>query len=113
MYFLTLNGVDNAVSTLNTQVAAFIADALIEPLAVLFHDHAGHFGRNGRNFLGYRLVLVYLGFEVAADKKITEDKSGEHGGRPMSPSKETTCPGNISLRIPSERRDMWTVASSC
>jgi hypothetical protein len=31
----------------------------------------------------------------------------------MSPRKETTCPGIISLRIPSERRDVWAVAQSC
>jgi hypothetical protein len=59
-------------------VAAFIVDTLIEPLPVLFHDPAAHFGRNGNNFLGYRLLntfqnvgtmLVYLGFEVAPEKK--------------------------------------------
>jgi hypothetical protein len=105
-----------------TQVAAFIVDTLIEPLAVLFHDPAGHFGRNGNNFLGYRLLktvqslgtmLVYLGFEVTPEKKSHGVKSGERGGHPMSPRKETTCPGNISLRIPSERRDVWAVAPSC
>jgi hypothetical protein len=57
-------------------VAAFIVGTLIEPLPVLFHDPAGHFGRNGRNFLGYRLLktfqsLVYLGFEVAREKKFS------------------------------------------
>jgi hypothetical protein len=105
-----------------TQVAAFIVDTLIEPLAVLFHDPAGHFGRNGNNFLGYRLrktvqslgtMLVYPGIQVASKKnKWQEVKSGERGGHPLSPRKETTCPGNISLRIPSERRDVWAVAPS-
>jgi hypothetical protein len=94
-----------------TQVAAFIVDALIEPLPGLFHDSAGHFGRNGSNFLRYRLLktfqsletmLVYLGFEVAPEKKLNGVKSGEHGGQPMSSHRETTCPGKISLRIPSK-----------
>jgi hypothetical protein len=31
----------------------------------------------------------------------------------MSPRKETTHPGNISPRIPSERRDVWPVTPSC
>jgi hypothetical protein len=31
----------------------------------------------------------------------------------MSRRKETTCPGNIYLRIPSEQRDVWAVAPSC
>jgi hypothetical protein len=62
-----------------TEVAAFIVDTLLEPLPVLFHDPAGHFGWNGSNFFGYRLLknfqslgttLVYLGFEVAPEKKI-------------------------------------------
>jgi hypothetical protein len=60
-------------------VAAFIFDTLIGPLPILFHDPASHFGRNGSNFLGYRLLktfqslettLVYLGFEVAPENKI-------------------------------------------
>jgi hypothetical protein len=60
-------------------MAAFIVDTLIEPLPVLFHDAMGHFEQNGSNFLGYRLLktfqnlgtmLVYLGFEVAPEKKI-------------------------------------------
>jgi hypothetical protein len=58
-------------------------------------------GAMAANFLGYRLLktfqslepmLIYLGFEVAPEKK-------SHGVI-------TTCPGNISLRIPSERRDV-------
>jgi hypothetical protein len=61
-----------------TQVAAFIVNTLIEPLPVVFHDPVEHFGQNGSNFLGYRLpksfqglgmILVYLGFEVAPEKK--------------------------------------------
>jgi hypothetical protein len=56
-----------------TQVAA-----LCDTLPVLFRDPACHFGRNGSKFLGYRLlktsqslgtVLVYLGFEIAPEKK--------------------------------------------
>jgi hypothetical protein len=42
-----------------TQVAAFIIDTLIEPLPVFFHDSAGHFGRNGSNFLGYHHLKTY------------------------------------------------------
>jgi hypothetical protein len=38
-----------------TQVLAFIVNTLIEPLPVVFHDPAGHFGQNGSRFLGYRL----------------------------------------------------------
>jgi hypothetical protein len=80
-------------------VAGFIADTLNEPLPVLLHDPTGHFGRNGSNFLGYRLIktfqslgtmLVYLGFEVALRKKSHVVKSGE-SGHPMSPRKEKTC----------------------
>jgi hypothetical protein len=64
-----------------TQVATFIVDTLVEPLPVLFHDPAGHFGWNGSNFLGYLLLktfqslgtmLVYLGFEVAPETKIAQ-----------------------------------------
>jgi hypothetical protein len=60
------------------------------------------------NFLGYRLLktskvsgkmLVYMGFEVAPEKNSHGVKSGERGGHPMSPRKETRCPGNIFLRI--------------
>jgi hypothetical protein len=99
-----------------------IVDTLIEPLPVVFHDPAGHFGRNGSNFLGYRLLkssqrlgmmLIYLGFEVAPEKKSHGVKSGERGSHPMSPHKETTCPGNISLRIPGKQRDVWAVAPTC
>jgi hypothetical protein len=57
-------------------------------------------------------MLVYLGFEVVPEKKLHGVKSGEHGGHPMLPRRETTCPGNISLRIPSERRDVWVVTPS-
>jgi hypothetical protein len=65
-----------------TQVVAFIVHTPIEPLPVLFHDPAGHIGRNGSNFLSYRLLktfqslgttMVYLGFDVAPEKKITQD----------------------------------------
>jgi hypothetical protein len=42
-----------------TQVAAFIVDTLIEPLLIVFHDPAGHFGRNGSNSLGYRLLKSF------------------------------------------------------
>jgi hypothetical protein len=75
-----------------TQVMASIATTLTEPLPVLFHDPAGHFGRNGSNFLGYRLLktfqslgtmLLYLDFEVVSEKKPHEVKSGERGGHPM------------------------------
>jgi hypothetical protein len=77
-----LNSIHNAVLTFKndiTQVAVFIADTLIEPLPVPFQDPAGHFGRNGSNFLDYRLLktfqslgtmLVYLGFEIASEEKI-------------------------------------------
>jgi hypothetical protein len=104
------------------QVATFIVDTMIEPLPILLHDPAGNFGRNGSNFLGYRLLktlqslgtlLVYLDFEVASEKISHGVKSGEPGGHPTSPRKETKCPGNISLRIPSERRDVWAVVPAC
>jgi hypothetical protein len=67
-----------------TQVAAFIVHTLIEPFLVVFHDPVGHFGQNGSNFLGYRLLksfqslgtmLVYLGFEVAPEKKIAHGQT--------------------------------------
>jgi hypothetical protein len=108
---LILNSIHNTVLKFEnyiTQVAAFVVDSLIEPLPVLFHDPTGHFGRNGSDFQGYRLLktfkslgtmLVYLGFEAASEKKKLHGvKSGERGGHPMSPRKETTYPGNISLR---------------
>jgi hypothetical protein len=81
-HFLILISMHNAVLKFKnyiTQVTAFIAYTLTELLPVLFHDPAGHFGRNGSNFLGYRLLKtfqslgtmsVYLGFEVASEKKI-------------------------------------------
>jgi hypothetical protein len=109
-------------------VATFIADTLIESLPVLFHYPAGRFVRNGRNFLGYRLLKTFQGlgtmlvsfvclfvclFEVASEEKSHMVKYGKRGGHPMSPLKETRCPGNISLGIPSERRDVWAVAPSC
>jgi hypothetical protein len=105
-----------------TQVAAFIVNTLIESLPALFHDPVGYFGQNGSNFLGYRLLktlrsletmLVHLGLEVAPEKISHGVKSGECSGHQMSPCKETTCPGNISPRIPSERRDVWAVAPTC
>jgi hypothetical protein len=105
-----------------TQVATFIVDTLIETLTVFFHYPAGRFGRKGSSFLGYRLfktfqslgtMLLYLGFEITPEKKSHRVKSGDRGGHPMSPRKETTCPGNIFLKIPSERRDVWAVAPSC
>jgi hypothetical protein len=121
--FLFLNIVVLKFKNCITQVATFIVDTLIEPLPVLFHGPASHFGRNGSNFQGYRLLktfhslgamLVYLGFEVAPEKKKLHGfKSGESRGHATSPRKETTCPGKISLRIPSERRDVWAVAPSC
>jgi hypothetical protein len=58
-------------------------------------------------------TLVYLGFLVAREKKSHGVKFGERSGHPMSPRKDTTCPGNISLRIPSERRGVCTVALPC
>jgi hypothetical protein len=76
-----LNSIYNAVLKFKndiTQVAAFIVDTLIEPLPVFFHHPSGHFGFNGSNFLDYRLfmtfqslgtMLVYLGFEVAPERK--------------------------------------------
>jgi hypothetical protein len=82
-----------------TQAAAFIVDKLLELLPIVFHDPAGHFERNGSNFLGYHLLksfqslgtmLVYLSFEVTPEKNSYGVKSGERGGHPMSPSKETT-----------------------
>jgi hypothetical protein len=69
--FKIFNSIHNEVLEFKnyvTQVAAFI-----EPLPVLFHETAGHFGRNGSNFLGYRLLktfqslgtmFVYQAFEV-------------------------------------------------
>jgi hypothetical protein len=75
-----LNGIHNAILKFNniTQMAAYIVDTLIAPLSILFHDPADHFGRNGSNFLGYRLLKtfqslqtmsVYLSFEVTPEKK--------------------------------------------
>jgi hypothetical protein len=111
-FFLILNSIHNAVLKFKsyiTQVAALIVDTLIESLLVLFHDPTGHFGRNGISFLGYRLLktfqslgimLVYLGFEVAPEKKkLLGVRSGKRGGHTMLPHKETSCPGNICLRI--------------
>jgi hypothetical protein len=99
--FLFLNSTHNAVIKFKnyiTQVAAFTVDSLIEPLPVLFHDPAGHFGRNGSNFLRYHLLktfqslgtmMVYLDIEVAPEKKSHGVKSGECGGHLMSLRKET------------------------
>ena len=62
-----------------TQVAASIVDMLTDPLSVVFDDVASHFRQNGSNFLNYHLLnsfqslgtmLVYLGFEVASEKKV-------------------------------------------
>jgi hypothetical protein len=94
--FLQLNSMHNAVFKFRnyvTQVAAFIVDILIEPLPVFFYDPKGHFGRNDRNFLGYRLLktfqilgttLVYLDFGVAPEKKIARCqiwRTGSHHAR--------------------------------
>ena len=40
-------------------------------------------------------------------------KSGEREGQPMSPRNEIKWPGNISLKIPIARREVWAVAPSC
>jgi hypothetical protein len=69
--FKIFNSIHNAVLKFKNyiiQVAAFIVDTLIEPLPVIFHDPAGHFGRKTFQSLG--TMLVYLGFEVAPEKKI-------------------------------------------
>jgi hypothetical protein len=58
-------------------------------------------------------MLVYLGFEVVPEKEIARGQIWRTRRHPMSPRKETICPGNICLRIPSEGRDMWAVAPSC
>jgi hypothetical protein len=57
-----MNSIHNAALKFKnyiTEVAAFIADTLIEPLPVLFHDPAGHFGWNGSNFLCYRPLKTF------------------------------------------------------
>jgi hypothetical protein len=90
-----LNSIHNAVLKFKNyiKVAAFFVDTLIESLMVLFHDPAGHFGWNGSNFLGYRLLktfqslgmmLVYLGFEVASEKK-------NHAGSNLANAAATRC----------------------
>jgi hypothetical protein len=76
-----LNSIHNAVLKFKnhiTEVAAFIVHTLIAPALAFFHGPADHFGRNGSNFLGYRLLktfqslgtmFLYLGFEVAPEDK--------------------------------------------
>jgi hypothetical protein len=58
-------------------------------------------------------MLVYLGFEVVPEKKITRDQIWRTRRPPMLPHTEKACTGNISLKIPSERQDVWAVAPSC
>ena len=40
-------------------------------------------------------------------------KSGERADKPMSPRNEIKWPGNIFLKIPIARREVWAVAPSC
>jgi hypothetical protein len=117
-----LNSIYNAVLKFQnyiTQVVAFTVYTLIEHPPVLFHHPAGRFGRCGSNFLGYCLLktfqslgmmLVYLGFEVAPKKEMAWGQIW----RTRQPHDVTTqgdnMPGNIFLRIPSERSDVWAVA---
>jgi hypothetical protein len=91
-------------------VAAFIVGTLIEPLPVLFHGPAGHFGRNGSNFLDYRLLktfqsfgpmLVYLGFEVVPEKKIARGEIR----RTRRPTNVTTQEDNMSKKHFSENSE--------
>jgi hypothetical protein len=59
----------------------------------MLHDPVGHFGWNGSNFLGHRLLktfqnlgmmFVYLGFEVAKEKKNRMSSSKRY--RPHTPN---------------------------
>lgn len=89
-------------------MAALIFNTLIEPFPVVFYDLTDHFVRDGSNFKGYYLlqgfyslemVLVDFVFGVAPQEKSQGLKSGERGHHPMSPRKETICPGNISCKM--------------
>jgi hypothetical protein len=62
IFVLILNSIHNVVLKFKNyinQVAIFIVDTLAEPLPVHFHEHVGHFGRNGNNFLGYCLLKTF------------------------------------------------------
>jgi hypothetical protein len=102
-----------------TQVMAFIVNTLTEPLPVVFHDPVGHFRWNGSNFLCYRLLmgfqslgtmLVYLGFEVAPEKKIAR-------GQIWRPLDVTTQGDNMPRKHFSENSEQMTrcraVTPSC
>ena len=99
-------------------MAAVIRDALPEPLSKVFHHYVGRLWGNGGNFLtnsvlkcfeGLRPMFINLGLEESPQVV----KSGERAGHTMSPRKEMSRLGNISLKIPSERLAVWAVAPSC
>jgi hypothetical protein len=58
-------------------------------------------------------MSVYLGFEVAPEKKIAWGQIWRTRRPPDVTTQGVTCPGNICLRILSEQRDVWDVAPSC
>lgn len=70
----------------------------------------GHFGRDGRNFLDYYLLVSapavwrHFTFEIAPEKKNPTDSNLANAvGHLMSPQKETICPGIISRGMLSDR----------
>jgi hypothetical protein len=86
-----LNSIHDAVLKFKnyiTEAVAFIVNTLIEPLLAIFHDPAGHFGQNGSNFLGYRLLKTFqsLGTMLtsSSSKKVRTPHTKLKNGTPHS-----------------------------
>jgi hypothetical protein len=103
-----LNSIHNAILKFKnyiTQVVASIVNTLNEPLPILFHDPAGHFWQNGssllKTFQSLGMILVYLGFEIAPEKKIAWGKIW----RTQRPPSVTTQGDNMPRKHLSENSE--------
>ena len=103
-------------------MGSIVVHTLLKAFTKVVYNSASHFMWNGSNFLTNcifklfnrsRAINVYLWLEVSPEKKSHGFKSGERAGQPISPRNEIKWPGNIPLKIPIARREVWAVAPSC
>ena len=77
---------------------------------------------NGSNFLTNCIFKLFnrtratnghFWLEVSSEQKSQGFKSADRADQPVPPCNEIKWPGNISLKIPIVRREVWAVAPSC
>ena len=98
-------------------MGSVIVFTLSKAFTKVVYNTAGHFMWNGSNFLTnctfklfnrLRAITVYLWLEVSPEKKKSHGfKSDERAAQPMSLRNEIKWPGNISLKIPKARREVY------